>query len=71
MAERDSTVDIQPPFWTEDALVARCLQCWEHPGSGFNDGSGVCKACGGAGWHVLARRPRQAHEPADPNQEGR
>ena len=56
MAERDSAVVIDAPLWNEDALVARCLQCWEHPGSAHDDGSGVCSACGGSGWHVLTTR---------------
>lgn len=36
-----------------EQLLTRCLACYEHPGSGYSDGSGVCKACGGSGWHVL------------------
>lgn len=37
-----------------ELMVSRCLACYEHPGSTHGDGSGVCKACGGSGWHVLA-----------------
>lgn len=46
------------PEWIDEALVVRCAACgWrEFPGSRRTDGSGICQACAGATWIVLAVR---------------
>jgi hypothetical protein len=46
------------PRWIGNALVADCRICADRkrPGARYDDGSGVCGACGGATYIVLAER---------------
>jgi len=48
------------PIWVGDALIVRCGQCFGHPGSKYDDGSGGCPSCLGSGWIVLAQELSQA-----------
>jgi hypothetical protein len=52
----ETKAETPEPYFEEGSglLLARCLKCWEHPGSRHDDGSGPCEACNGSGWHVLA-----------------
>lgn len=53
---RQPTENVHTPEWSDDALIVRCHRCERHPGASYSDGSGVCEACAGAAWIVLATR---------------
>lgn len=55
-AANADTYAFEPEWWGE-VLVVRCAHCPETPGSQYDDGSGVCPACKGAAWVVLAKKP--------------